>query len=142
MFADDRISRIFAVSKTIGLCHPIEAGGIDTPRTLTKLNIKIKMNIDILNLSKQWPELNITVRAKDLTEMVKFCVLETKQQIEQTLADASAETYLSPKETAELLDVDPSTLFRWNKRNYLNHIELGGLRKYRRSDINKILEGK
>ena len=68
--------------------------------------------------------------------------METKQQIEQTLADAAAETYLSPKKTAELLDVNASTLWRWGKINYLTPIELGGKRKYKISDINKLLEAK
>jgi len=49
------------------------------------------------------------------------------------------ETYLSPQKTAELLDVDKSTLWRWNKRDYLKSIELGGKRLYRMSDIKKIL---
>jgi len=100
------------------------------------------MNIDILNLSKQCPELNITVRAVDLTNFAVFIVSETKRQIQQDLADAAAEKYLTPKRTSELLDVDPSTLFRWARRNYLVPIELGGKRLYRLSDINKILEGK
>ena len=99
-----------------------------------------KMN-DLISLAEKYPNLNITVRLVDLTEMAKFTVLETKRQIEQTLADASAETYLSPTKTAEMLDVDPSTLFRWRKRNFLNHVEIGGKRKYRMSDIKRILEG-
>jgi len=49
------------------------------------------------------------------------------------------ETYLSPKKTAEMLDVNPTTLWRWNKRNYLIHIQVGGKRRYKMSDIQKIL---
>jgi len=97
------------------------------------------MNIDIFNLSKQCPELNITVRAADLTEMAVFIVSETKRQIQQDLADAAAETYVSPQKTAEMLDVDTSTLWRWKKRGYLTNIEIGGKRRYRMSDIKRIL---
>ena len=96
--------------------------------------------IDIIKICKECPDLILTVKAKDLTEMVSFCILETKRQIEQTLADASAEVYLSPTKTAEMLDVDPSTLFRWNRRNCLTPIKLGGKSKYRLSDINKLLK--
>ena len=98
--------------------------------------------IDLVNLSKQLPDLNVTVRAVDLTEMVKFCVAETKRQIEQTLADAATETYPSPDQVAKILDVDKSTLFRWRKRGYLVPIEVGGKRRYRMSDVKRILEGK
>ena len=95
-----------------------------------------------MNLSKQCPDLNITVKASDLTEMARFCVLEAKREIQQDLTDAATEKYLTPKATADVFGVDASTLWRWNKRNYLNHVSVGGLRRYRKSDIDKILEGK
>jgi predicted site-specific integrase-resolvase len=37
--------------------------------------------------------------------------------------------------------VDLSTLHRWHKSSYLTHIEIGGKRRYRMSDVKKILEG-
>jgi len=131
--------QLCTVRKTKGLYHPFEAGGIDTPRTLTKKIISKKMNIDILNLSKLCPELNITVRAADLTEMAVFIVSEAKRQMQQDLADAAAETYVSPQKTAEMLDVDISTLWRWKKRGYLIPIEVGGKRRYKMSDVKRIL---
>jgi len=96
---------------------------------------------DLILLAQKHSNLNITIGLEVLVEFGKFMVAETKQQIEQTLADAAAETYLSPQKTAELLDCDVSTLWRWNKRGYLTPSEVGGKRRYKRSDIQRILNG-
>jgi len=42
---------------------------------------------------------------------------------------------------AEMLDVDKSTLWRWAKIGYLVPINVGGKRRYRMSDVNRILNG-
>ena len=96
---------------------------------------------DLNILAQKFPTMSVTIGLAELTEFGRFMINETKRQIEQSLTDASAEKYLSPQKTAELLDCDISTLWRWNKRNYLNHVELGGKRRYRYSDIKRILEG-
>jgi hypothetical protein len=45
----------------------------------------------------------------------------------------------NPNSTAEMLDVDLSTLWRWNNEKYLCAVEVGGKRKYKLSEVNKIL---
>ncbi|GHV09841.1 hypothetical protein FACS1894162_1420 [Bacteroidia bacterium] len=57
-------------------------------------------------------------------------IYEKKEQPEQ---------YLTRKQAAEILDVDLSTLWRWNNEKYLCPIEIGGKRKYKLSEVNKIL---
>jgi len=57
-------------------------------------------------------------------------VYETKKAPEQ---------YLTRKQAAEMLDVDLSTLWRWNNENYLCAVEVGGKRRYKLSEINQIL---
>ena len=52
------------------------------------------------------------------------------------------ERYLTRKQTAEMLGVDLSTLWRWHKEGYLIPIEMGGKRRYRLSDVKKIMGGK
>ena len=96
---------------------------------------------ELIFLAQKYPNLNITVGLDELIEFGKFMVAETKEQIERTLANVAEETYLSPKKTAELLDCDVSTLWRWNKRNYLIPCEIGGKRRYKMSDIQRILNG-
>lgn len=51
------------------------------------------------------------------------------------------EKYLTVAETAELLHIDTSTLWRWRKSGYLVPVKLGSKPFYRISDINKLREG-
>jgi hypothetical protein len=96
---------------------------------------------DLIKLAKECPSLNITVQMGELLEMVDYCVLTTRKELEQQITDANTETYPSPAQVAKILDVDKSTLWRWWKQGYLVPIEVGGKRRYRMSDVKKILEG-
>jgi hypothetical protein len=58
-------------------------------------------------------------------------IYETKQQ---------PETYLSRKKASEMLEVDLSTLWRWNREGYLCTVAVGGKRRYKMSDIQRILK--
>lgn len=83
--------------------------------------------------------LNVTISASQLLEVVDYAISKTKVEFEQK---QQPEQYLTRKQTAEILDVDLSSLWRWNKENYLKPIEVGGKRRYKKSDIDKIMEGK
>lgn len=88
----------------------------------------------------QQGNVTIAVTLSDLKQFAQELIQITKQELEQKITDANAESYPSPEEVAEMLGVDRSTLWRWNKRGYLCHIEVGGKRRYRMSDINRLLE--
>lgn len=92
-------------------------------------------------LIKSGANVSVTLATKDLKDFADYLISTTKRELEETVISEKAETYPSPKQVCELLDVDPSTLWRWGKKNYLVPIEVGGKRRYRMSDIKKILEG-
>lgn len=49
---------------------------------------------------------------------------------------------LTPQEIAELFKVDPKTVTRWAKAGKLTSIRtLGGHRRYRASEVRRLLEG-
>lgn len=51
-----------------------------------------------------------------------------------------SESLLTPSEVAELFRVDPKTVTRWAKAGKLNAVRtLGGHRRYRRSEVVKLL---
>jgi hypothetical protein len=58
-------------------------------------------------------------------------IYETKQDPEQ---------YITRKQAAQMLDVDLSSLWRWDKQEYLQPVSIGGKRRYKLSDINRLLE--
>jgi len=84
------------------------------------------------------PNINVTINAGQLLEVVDYAISKTKSEFEQK---QQPEQYLTRKRTAEMLDIDLSTLWRYGKEGYLQAVEIGGKRKYRLSDIKKILEG-
>jgi len=87
------------------------------------------------------PNVNITVSAADLYKVVDYAVSKTRSEIEEKIAEKNAIHYYSPEKTAELLGVHITTLWRWNRDGYLKHVSIGGKRKYRSCDIDKLLKG-
>ena len=97
------------------------------------------MGKDITNLIKEYPNITLNVKAEDLKEMVDYCVEKKCKDLEKLVTDANTETYLSPEQTAKKLDVNKTTLWRWSKSGYLIPVEVGGKRRYKLSDIQKLL---
>ena len=100
------------------------------------------MGSNVIELAKQCPDITISLKAGELIEAIDYCVNKTRTDLEQLITDANTETYPSIDQVAKILNVDKSTLWRWNKSNYLCTIEVGGKRRYKMSDVKKILEGK
>ena len=100
---------------------------------------KLSIMINIINLAKECPDLNLTVKAGELLEMVEYCVQSTRKTLEQQITDSNTETYPSPDQVSKILGVDKSTLWRWSKINYLVPISIGGKRRYRMSDVKNLL---
>lgn len=63
-------------------------------------------------------------------------------ELEKVIMDDKAEVYLSPSEASKLLKVSLTTLWHWNKRNYLSPVEVGGKRVYLQSEIKALLSKK
>ena len=56
----------------------------------------------------------------------------------RAMLNSREETYYSFKHVAAMLDVSTRTLNRWQAIGYLVPVMIGGQRRYRRSDIEKI----
>ncbi len=99
------------------------------------------MAVNLLELAKQAPNITVSVELADLCAWHKEMIEDTKRELEEQIAEQKAETHVSPKRAAEIFDVDPSTLNRWKHKGYLVPVEVGGKRRYKMSDINRILDG-
>ena len=99
------------------------------------------MTTDLITIAKQCPDLVVSIRLHDLVEANTLLIAEVKQQLEQTITDANAETYPSREKVMQMLDVSQATMWRWQKSGYLVPINVGGKRRYRMSDVKRILEG-
>lgn len=99
------------------------------------------MNYNLVQLAKECPNLQVTITLGELIEAGKAIVADAKESLEQLITDQHAETYPSKQKVMELLGVGETTLWRWAKNGYLVPLNVGGKRRYRMSDVNRILKG-
>jgi len=99
------------------------------------------MSTDLITIAKQCPDLVVSIKLGDLVEANTLLIAETKRELEQMITDQNAETYPSREKVMEMLDVSQATMWRWQKSGYLVPINVGGKRRYRMSDVKRILEG-
>ncbi len=99
------------------------------------------MKYDFITLAKDCPGLQISISLGDLMEFGNLLIHNTKCELEQQIADQKAETYLSREKVMEIFGVGQTTMWRWQKSSYLVPINVGGKRRYRMSDVKRILEG-
>ena len=90
---------------------------------------------------KSGTNITVSVGINDLRNWHSEVISSTKRELEEIVVNDKAETYLTPKQVSEMLNVDTTTLWRWNKKNYLKPIEFGGGRRYKMSDIKAIMNG-
>lgn len=83
----------------------------------------------------------LAISANDLREWHKEVIGDTKRELEQAVIADKAETYISAKQVSEMLNIDLSTLWRWEKRGYLVPAKIGGKRRYKYTEVKSILEG-
>lgn len=90
----------------------------------------------------QQGNITIAVSLSDLKDFAQELIQSTKKELEQQITHVKTETYPSPEQVAKILNVDRSTLWRWHKKGYLCHTDVGGKRRYKMSDVKSLLNGK
>ena len=85
--------------------------------------------------------ISLTITLDDLRTFSNELIQSTKKELEAEVMAQQNESYLTRLETADFLKVDQATLWRWAKRGYLLPVEVGGKRMYRKSDLQRILNG-
>ena len=71
---------------------------------------------------------------------LKCLISDVMKQELSGVPKSNPDRLLSPKETGEMLGIDLSTLYRWDKLGYLTKIKIGGKARYRLSDIQNLLK--
>jgi len=97
------------------------------------------MNI-IEELIKSNADLTLAIKLKDLKVFADYLIEKTKSELEEIVVSEKAETYPTVKQVSEILNVNITTLWRWNKNGYLKTIEFGGGRRYKMSDVKELLQ--
>lgn len=99
------------------------------------------MTQTLIDAAKQCPGMVVSIKLGDLVEANAVLLANAREELEQRIADASTETYLSKQKVCQMLDVSATTLWRWEKVGYLVPIAFGGQKRYRKSDVQRIIEG-
>ena len=97
--------------------------------------------MNLQHLLESGSNITVSVSLIDLKEFANTLIDNTKRELELAVISDKAETYPSPKQVCEILNVDLSTLWRWNKKGYLKPAEIGGKRRYKMSEVKRILNG-
>lgn len=95
--------------------------------------------MSIEDILKSGGEVTVTVKSADLKEFAEHLVRKTIDGFKQSVIKPDT-SYLTADEVMKELKVNRSTLWRWNKIGYLCHVEVGGKRLYKNSDIDLILQ--
>ncbi len=99
--------------------------------------------IDIYELVKRCPDATIQIRVSDLSFFGRKLLADARLEFERQLAAAStekAETYLDAETVLAKLGISASTLYRLGKAQVIKTYRLGGKRKYRLSEIEKLVQ--
>lgn len=115
---------------------PVDSGGRGPQQNQQSTHM-----IDILTLAKEAPGTIIAVRADDLMEANTRLIDQVRADLEKELAERNTATLMTRETVLEQLNVSPTTLWRWEKRGYLVPVEVGGQRRYKSTDIKRIMEG-
>lgn len=105
----------------------------------------IKMEVNIIELASQCPDITISVKASDLINAGKAIKEELLDALQNSQSEAPAkepEQLLSREETMAKFKISSATIWRWKKCGYLVPVKVGSMDRYRLSDINNILSKK
>jgi excisionase family DNA binding protein len=98
-----------------------------------------KINFDLMEIAMKMPNAILQITAGDLCEFANQLINSATEvaRLQIQRADISKEL-LTIDEVAEMLKVSKMTLHRWDKNGVLKKIEVGGHRRYRRSDVEAV----
>ncbi len=95
------------------------------------------MHID--DLKDLGATITLTVKQADLKEFANQVASQAIEGYRREVSAQSEERLLTIKQVSELLSVDKSTLYRWEKAEYLRPRKIGGLVRYVKSDVDEII---
>lgn len=98
-------------------------------------------SVNLLEVAKQFPDMSITIRLEDLVEANRSMLTELLEQgaLEREKR-SKEETYLTRDQVMDMLNISPTTLWRWKKQDYLVPVEIGAKRLYLRSEVERLLK--
>lgn len=92
--------------------------------------------MDIIEALNQNNNQLLLINAKDLNAFADYLL----SKAEKAMKEKSEEKYLSSNEVKDLLKIKDTALWTYEKQGILTPHKIGGRKKYKKSDINKLIE--
>ena len=96
-------------------------------------------NSIIMDIADKHPNTILQISARDLCDFAHQLIQSAMEIIRLQSRNATANDLLTIDEVAKLLKVSKMTLWRWSKSGRLKKVDIGGVPRYRRSDIENLL---
>ena len=93
----------------------------------------------IMEIADKHPNTILQISARDLCDFAHQLIQSAMEIIRLQSRNATANYLLTIDEVAALLKVSKMTLWRWSKSGRLKKVDIGGVPRYRRSDIENLL---
>ncbi|MBR0531525.1 MAG: helix-turn-helix domain-containing protein [Bacteroidales bacterium] len=95
--------------------------------------------INIIDLARAYPDVNLTIRAGDLAEFGEHLITDIMRKAE--MVRSTEERLLSPEQVSNMLQVSDTTIWRMEQDGRLHSVLVRGQKRYRYSEIMKIING-
>ena len=98
------------------------------------------MRIELSKVIKEHPNLIIQMTAGNLRDFLDYLIFEIRSM---TLAEAKAterdDRLMTIDEASRFLSVSKMTLYRWYQVGILKKVEIGSKRRYRKTDVERLI---
>ena len=95
--------------------------------------------MELADILKSGGNITISIKSDDLLKFFDALVEKERRKLEQEIIKDNSEFYYTKDQVAKILNINPSTLWNWSNKGYLMPIKVGGLNRYKKSDIDKII---
>lgn len=81
---------------------------------------------------------SITLTAPQLKELAKEITAQIQQAAPANQQKPQQEIFYTREQVLQILSICDATLYNWSRKGFLQPIKVGGLNRYRKSDIDKL----
>ncbi len=96
--------------------------------------------MELTDILKSGGNITLSIKSDDLFKFADIVVEKARYNLEQEIIQAKSEIYYTRDQAAKILNVNPATLWNWSNKGYLIPVKVGGLNRYKKSDIDRIID--
>lgn len=96
--------------------------------------------MELTDILKSGGNITLSIKSDDLFKFADIVVEKARYKLEQEIIKDQSEVYYTKDQVTKILNVNPSTLWNWSNKGYLIPVKVGGLNRYKKSDIDRIID--